>query len=380
MRIGIWPRRSPAPPREAVPGAPRRGLGMLIFGSVVAAVAFAISAGTVLSLNWMETPEFCGSCHTMKPELRAYELSPHKAVECAECHIGPAPTDLISAKMQGMIQLMHLVSNTYPRPIPPAAHGMVKGQESCGRCHKEAPTGRDRLDTRTYFAQDATNTPTEVALVVKLADVAPGRDRGIHWHVKSNVELLGKDVTARAIDYVRVQAPDGTVTEYASTSLIKADESSDAIAEARGSEHLQRMTCLSCHNRVGHEFLSPERAVDDALATGRIDRTLPYIKKQSLQLLAVTYGSTDEAAAGIGQLADYYHENYPEVYSEKLKQITAAEEQLEELYGIVASPEMAASYQNYPNYLGHKDNAGCFRCHDGGHFKLDDKSRPTRET
>ncbi len=26
----------------------------------------------------------------------------------------------------------------------------------------------------------------------------------------------------------------------------------------------------------------------------------------------------------------------------------------------------------YPNYLGHTDSAGCFRCHDGGHFSISD--------
>ena len=39
---------------------------------------------TYRAVKHMETPQFCGgSCHTMAPELAAYQNSPHSSVECS---------------------------------------------------------------------------------------------------------------------------------------------------------------------------------------------------------------------------------------------------------------------------------------------------------
>src|SRR5690349_18249556 len=102
-----WNRRpitAPAPQR-AEPRRSWRRLRLFVFALAVAMVAFGISAGTVVSLKWMETPEFCGMCHTMKPELMAYEEAPHRNVECAQCHIGAGVGDLVKAKVKGTFQL-----------------------------------------------------------------------------------------------------------------------------------------------------------------------------------------------------------------------------------------------------------------------------------
>lgn len=379
-----WPWRRPSL-ETALRGKPRppslgRRLRLAIFGATVAGAAFAISGGTVLSLKWMETPEFCGMCHTMKPELLAYEQSPHRSVECAECHIGRGFSDLVRAKLQGSIQMYHLVTGSYPRPIPPAAEEMKEGAESCQKCHREPQSSRDLLVMRNHFREDETNTPQAVALVVRLANTAPNRGRGIHWHVEQDVELWHPEEHPDRIDYVRVTDRSGKVKEYVSPELLRESESSDILDEVRASPELKRMDCLSCHNRVGHEFLSPRRALDDALGEGRIDRGIPYIKQKGLELLSASYDSTDDALAAIEHLEDFYRETYPDLYKQKHAEVEAAVEQLRELYGIVASPEMQASYQNYPSYLGHRDTAGCFRCHDGGHVRLDEKERPTRET
>ncbi len=47
-----------------------------------------VSVFTGVSLiHWTETPDFCGRCHTMAPELQAYEAGPHSDVTCGECHV-----------------------------------------------------------------------------------------------------------------------------------------------------------------------------------------------------------------------------------------------------------------------------------------------------
>jgi hypothetical protein len=44
------------------------------------------------------------------------------------------------------------------------------------------------------------------------------------------------------------------------------------------------MDCVDCHNRASHTYRSPQYEVDLALAEGRIDRTLPYIKREGMRI------------------------------------------------------------------------------------------------
>jgi hypothetical protein len=42
------------------------------------------------------------------------------------------------------------------------------------------------------------------------------------------------------------------------------------------------------------------------------------------------------------------------------------------IYARTSNPEMNEAAADYPSYMGHIDSAGCFRCHDGGHYKIVD--------
>ncbi len=49
------------------------------------------------------------------------------------------------------------------------------------------------------------------------------------------------------------------------------------------------------HSRLTHTFELPDRAIDKALATGDISVTLPYVKKESVELLKASYATSEEA-------------------------------------------------------------------------------------
>ena len=54
---------------------------------------------TYRAVEHMETPQFCGgTCHTMNPELAAYQNSPHSRVECVECHVAPGAAGWVNSK------------------------------------------------------------------------------------------------------------------------------------------------------------------------------------------------------------------------------------------------------------------------------------------
>jgi len=44
------------------------------------------------------------------------------------------------------------------------------------------------------------------------------------------------------------------------------------------------------------------------------------------------------------------------------------------IYEIHFFPEMKADWRAHPNFIGHKDSNGCFRCHDGKHMASDGKT------
>ena len=91
-------------------------------------------------------------------------------------------------------------------------------------------------------------------------------------------------------------------------------------------------------------------------------------------------GFPDDTAADaeIDRLSDFYKTNYPDVYATKGAQIADAQEQLKVLYRLSATPPMKVTAGTYPNNMGHLDWPGCFRCHDGGHFKVVD-NKATKE-
>ncbi len=360
------------------------GLGrrarLLIFGVTVALVSAASVGSTWAAFGWMETPEFCSACHVMQPERQAFERSPHSGIECAECHIAPGLSGLVKAKMDGTFQLIDLALNRYERPIPPPGHKLARTAvaDNCKQCHREPPASQDQLLVHRTFKDDEPNSEQEVAFVLKL-DQAPedGQGRGIHWHVMSRVEFRHSDEDERQIDYVRVTEPSGAVHEYATLLGSLRKPSTDGEEGPQVASATDTMTCITCHNRVGHEFQSPDRVLDDALRRGEIDRTLPYVKREGLDLLTATYASTQEANAAIGELDGFYRDAYPDVYAAKQPQIERAIGVLRDRYQLVASPEMAATYETYPSFLGHRDTAGCFRCHDGKHFQIDEQGLAT---
>jgi nitrate/TMAO reductase-like tetraheme cytochrome c subunit len=348
----------------------------LLLVVIVAAVAGGVTFGSMHALEWMETEEFCGRCHTMVPQVEAHADSAHDAVECSQCHVGAGLKGLVKAKVGGMRQMVHLVLGEYARPIPPASDKMPPANETCGRCHDPAESRGDKLIMRSRFMDDEHNTEQQLALVVRLAKGNDTGTSGIHWHVQSKVEYLASDPEdehAREIDWVWVEKPDGTQETYVARSSIEISEQAGKQADQlRESGAALRMGCYDCHNRVGHDFRTPARAIDDALANGSVDKEIPYIKKNGLEVVTRKYASLEEAKAALDQLRSSYHQMYPRLFLERPIQLQHSFETLLSIYEESAKPEMEVSSERYPSQLGHTDSAGCFRCHDGGHFKVVD--------
>jgi hypothetical protein len=211
-----------------------------------------------------------------------------------------------------------------------------------------------------------------VALVVRPAGLGEGiTTRGIHWHVISDVEFSSSDPRSQKIDLVRITDPSGATSEYIAANQVH-DEANVAtdINRLLATDRTARMDCIDCHNRTGHPVPTVSDAVDTAMEQGLIDPTLPFVKQQALEILSQAYGDDASAETAIATLRTYYQTKYPLVAIAQAAQIDEAIRQLTLIYQLVATPEMQVSAQTYPNNLGHTEYPGCFRCHDGGHFKI----------
>jgi hypothetical protein len=122
---------------------------------------------------------------------------------------------------------------------------------------------------------------------------------------------------------------------------------------------------MDCHNRPAHRYESPNDAVNLAIALGKIDRGLPYIKTNVL--FALTRRYTNETQA-LQSIATVLSEHYPND-----ARIRPAISVVQDIYTNNFFPDMKASWQVYAENIGHKDWPGCFRCHDGQHKILDGK-------
>ena len=336
-------------------------IGFTTFLNIVIASQFSYSA-----VNYMDSTTFCGqTCHVvMKPEFTAHQLSPHSRVECVSCHIGPGASWFVRSKLSGAGQVFAVLLNNYPRPIPAPVHNLRPARETCETCHWPQKFDEDRLRDIASYGNDEQNTLTHTVLLLHLGG---GSSRvGIHGR------HLGQGVTVRYYpsDEKRENIPYVEYTAAGKTTVYAA-------AGAKGPDpaQLRVMDCIDCHNRPTHILLLPERAMDQALASGEISPTLPFIKKQAVEILKQPYATTRDAEAKIPAAVEaYYRTSYPQVYAQRKYEVTQAAKGVMAVFERNVFPEMKVNWGTYANNIGHTDSTGCFRCHDESHASPDGKT------
>jgi hypothetical protein len=194
------------------------------------------------------------------------------------------------------------------------------------------------------------------------------------------VTYTTSDDRARKIDLVEIQEPNGTTEQFiAGQQVAVSTDVKPDIDRLKAVQSSRQMDCIDCHNRIGHGVPSPEQAVDEAIAAGRIGAGLPYIKRDGVALLKGDYSSLAAADKAITGLRDTYAARYPLVLKAHGGQVTEAINTLKTTYRLVATPAMKVQARTYPDNLGHQSSPGCFRCHDGAHYKVV-KGRITNQT
>jgi nitrate/TMAO reductase-like tetraheme cytochrome c subunit len=350
----------------------RGGLAAVLL--IASGIGLVAVFSTVSLIHWTETADFCGRCHTMAPELTAYSAGPHRDVSCGECHVAPGIDGWVKSKIAGTRQLVEVVLGTYPTPIPAPDHAeLPKASDTCQKCHDVGSEELADVRTRSTYSEDESNSEQVIGLMIR-----PGGgdafdvDRGVHWHVVRGLSFWSPDEHAVKIDLVEAPQTDGSIDTFiAQSKLTDANDVQPDIDAIKASERSTAMSCYDCHNRVGHSVSNPRVDLDYELSTGGIDATLPFIKREGMRILWSAYPDEATADAEADKLQGFYDSNYPEIAATKGAQVNAAIDELKVLYRLSATPEMRVTPTTYADNMGHTDFPGCFRCHDGGHYLVD---------
>ncbi|HET6203026.1 MAG TPA: NapC/NirT family cytochrome c [Planctomycetota bacterium] len=143
-----------APGAGAPPAGPRRRRGLL--GALGGLLAFkavkVVLVGTATAavggggLVWYSSrPEFCKTCHNMKPYYDSWSHSSHKGVTCVACHFPPGVEGVVGGKIRGLVQVMqYFTGSEGPKPFAQI------GNASCLRsgCHSATDLGATKPSPR----------------------------------------------------------------------------------------------------------------------------------------------------------------------------------------------------------------------------------------
>jgi hypothetical protein len=356
---------------------------LLIFLVLTLANIVILSTATYEGVEVMDSTAFCGTtCHTvMEPEYTAYRRSPHANVNCVECHIGPGAGWFVKSKLSGAWQVVAVTFDLYPRPIPTPIENLRPARETCEECHWPTKFVGDRLKVITHYADDSTNTEMKTVLLMRVGGMQGRSSQGIHWHVDPQVRIRYRSNAKRdTVFAVELMRPDGTLKLFQSADAAAAagdgatPGGAAAAAEVAGAaaEGWRTMDCIDCHNRPTHIYRMPEDEVDAAIEAGRIDRSIPFVRREAIRILRGSYTSAAAARDSIRLAVNvYYKASYPDLAASKSAEIDQAAQEIGAIYAHNVFPAMNVTWGTYPNHLGHQNFPGCFRCHDDLHASAD---------
>lgn len=335
----------------------REKILFLMLGGAIGIIMLVI--GGYQLVEFTDSTSFCGRlCHNvMYPEYTAYQASPHSRVLCSECHVGSGAGYLVKSKVSGIPQIIAVTTGSYEKPIKTPVQNLRPARETCEQCHRPERFAGDLVRTHTSYATDEKNTEK---IDVRMLRVGGGESevaQDIHWHIAATVWYLPLDEQRQEIAWVGVERPNGEMDQYVDPKKV------NEVTPQRIESQKRLMDCMDCHNRATHVFRSPNDLIDTALGQGKIDKTLPFIKREGLKALDPPNSSLQQANTKIEAIRDFYRTSYPDVLNQKGAAIDQAIKELKDVARLTTFPDMKLDWKTYVDNAGHLQSPGCFRCH-----------------
>ena len=345
----------------------RNAVLVVIFVSLF--LVFISSIGSYEAYHYTESNEFCGkACHTvMEPEFTTYQNSPHARVACVECHVGEGADWYVKSKLSGLYQVYSVLTKKYPQPIETPVHNLRPARETCEQCHWPEKFYPNQLVKEKHYLADSANTEWDIHLrmIIGSDDEAKGLDEGIHWHINPDVKVDYISATRdRAelpwVRYINLKTGD---------TIIYTDSEYPPDEELLAEGEIREMDCIDCHNRPSHIYLTPQDFVNKQLALDSIPRDLPYIKQIAMEVFYTEYFDNKDTALILirDRIESFYQDEHPEIYASQKPLVDQAIDGVISGFSGNIFPYMQASWDAYPDHIGHKVYDGCFRCHNDRH-------------
>jgi len=330
---------------------------VIVFIAGTCVFLLVTTIGLYKGYQYTESVEFCGEvCHqVMAPEHTAYFNSAHAKVDCVRCHIGPGADWYVRSKLSGARQVFKTALHIYPRPIPTPIVNLRPAQEVCEQCHWPQKFFPATQATMNYFLGDRENTPWQVKMLIKVGGSVQGTHSGIHWHVAEDNRMtyVSSDSSRQSFDRISWMEAGKTVV-YTRNGAPFPDS---LLVRARQKGFERTLDCIDCHNRPSHRYQSPMKAVNDALASGRLPHDLPWIKREAVAALSVDYATEEGARDSVTAALRTFYDGQGVELDPKVAETVQA------LYSQNMFPEMHSRWDRYPDNSSHFFFKGCFRCH-----------------
>jgi len=344
---------------------------VLIFVIGTAIFLLFTALGSYEAFHYTESNEFCGTlCHSvMEPEYTTYHNSAHARVNCVECHVGSGASWYVKSKLSGLYQVYSVLAKAYPTPIETPIHNLRPAQETCEKCHWPQKFYDPKFVTKTHYLSDDENTQWNIQLLLKTGPQhsALGQTEGIHWHINPDVKIEYKTASWHRDTIIEVKytnLKNGQSRTYHDEDFADIKPTSDS--------QTRTMDCLDCHNRPSHNYLPPTHFIDNYITAGKISKDIPEIKSIAMGILYKEFPTTDSAMNYISdKINSYYGKHYEAIFDTSKQMIDEAILAIQQGYKENIFPFMKARWKAYPNYIGHVESMGCFRCHNNN-FKSDD--------
>ena len=171
------------------------------------------------SLHWMESPSFCGQvCHTpMQPQFtRLAERGRTRESPASAATSARAPAAFVHAKLAGVRQLVHVVTDSFRSRSRPAPR--------CRRARRRRPASAvtspervagDRIRVIREYADDEANSETMTVLQMHVGGRGHRRARFTGTPIPPSASSTSRPTpTRQTIPYVKVTDASGQVKEY----------------------------------------------------------------------------------------------------------------------------------------------------------------------
>ena len=211
--------------------------------------------GLLAFVQVSSTPQFCGTCHIMKPYYQSWKHSAHNKIACVECHISPGLTAEVRKKFEALSMVAKYFTATYG--TKPWAE---VDDAACLRCHQ-----RRLLEGRVEFHGVSFDhrphlTESRRGLRLRCTSCHSQIVQGEHLTVTTSTCALchfkGQPANAelgecRKCHEVpqRVQLADNTTFDHSEVERRGMNCVSCHEGIVRGTGEVPRERCLSCHNQ-----------------------------------------------------------------------------------------------------------------------------------